>query len=76
MTKANEDACAYVGIAACGHFRMAVVDTLEHTKEVAKSIAMAVRRGLRVERMTTAQVRAGNWGQCETCRPKQRRVKS
>lgn len=49
--------CAYIGRKACGCITLAVVDNPNHTKDTARSIAAAIRRGLTVERVTVEYVR-------------------
>jgi hypothetical protein len=63
----------YIGVAACGHIRMAVVDKPERVKDTAKAVSGAVRAGLQVKRVTTEEVRSGNWGTCAKCEPPKRK---
>jgi hypothetical protein len=57
----SEVQMAYIGLGACGCLRMAVVDDPAHTRETARQIAMAVKLGETVERVTVEQVRTMPW---------------
>ena len=54
---------AYIGRAACGCIRAAIVDG-EDKQRVAAFVADIVRRGLTVDRMACADVRAAAWSVC------------
>lgn len=66
----------YVGVAPCGHFRMAVVDNPEHAKDTAKAVSLAIRRGLEVKRVSALEARSGDWGSCDTCAPKRKAARA
>ena len=61
-----EQHSCFVGIAECGHIQAASVDTPERRKENAREVAKWIRSGLRIEKMTSAEVRAGNWCDCKS----------
>jgi hypothetical protein len=64
----------YVGIASCGHIRLAVVDSPEHRTDTAKTVMGAIKDGLSIERVSADDVRSGNWGTCDVCRPAKRKA--
>lgn len=72
---------AYIGRCGdCDAIVLAIVDTPERKKDVAKEIAQAVREGQRIERVTCEAVRtAPDWGCTPACPCKwcvKRRAKS
>lgn len=54
----SEDHFAYVGITACGCMVCATVDDPRWNRETAKDVAVWLRDGLRVERISVERVRA------------------
>ena len=55
------ESMAYISRAPCGCIRMAVVDSPDHKRDVAREIGKAVRAGESVERVTCEYVRQTKW---------------
>lgn len=62
----------YIGQAACGHIRCAIIDgeSAQDKKEVADVVAEMVRDGLNVSRVENDDVVRSKWGSCHVCDPK------
>ena len=54
----------FVAFGSCGHLKACIVDNPRWAKITAKEVASYIRDGLRVERMTSADVRAAKWCDC------------
>lgn len=52
-----DDTPCYIGINAKGECRAAAVDTPEHTKDTAKTVAGWIKHGMTVERVTVEEAR-------------------
>lgn len=51
----------YIGLRPCGCLAMAIVDNLEHRKDVAREVGKAIREGLNVQKVSTETVRTMPW---------------
>lgn len=55
----------FVGFGECGHIVACAVDSPEHAKTNAKDVSSWMREGLRIEKMSVAEVRVGKWCDCK-----------
>ena len=51
----------WIGLRECGCLVMAVVDTPERRRDVAKEVARAIREGLNVQKVSSQSVREMAW---------------
>jgi hypothetical protein len=58
------ESMTFLALAPCGCVKMAVVDSADHRPLTAREVSLMIRRGYRVERVTTAEVRTMPW-RCE-----------
>ncbi len=56
---------SFVGIGACGLIVACAIDEPERAKDNAKFVASLMRSGVRIEKMTVAEVRVGKWCDCK-----------
>lgn len=55
---------SFVAYGACGHLVACSVDRPAYAKDNAKAVASWIRDGLRVSKLTCAEVRAAKWCDC------------
>jgi len=59
VSRESENTYVYIGTLPCGCHVAAVVDSLEHKKDVAKDVARMIRYGYQVSRHTLTALRDG-----------------